>query len=358
MRTELCDMLGIEHPIIQGGMAPWTTEALSVAVANAGALGVVSSIGLGMKMSPPVAARDDADWKQKSPYELLRTILRWVAEQTAEKKGVFGVNIPLAQEFGELVEGLIKAINDSRKEDEDLANRLKVIITSAGNPAPWADIIKESGALWFHVVPSVNHALKAERAGVDLVIASGREGGGHVAFEPVHTMVLLPAVVEAVGLPVVGAGGFCDGAGLAAALSLGAIGIQMGTRFIATQDSDFVQMWKEKILESDEKGSHVGISVFGPARYLKNKVSTTLNELFRRGYQEGYEEGVKLEMRGIRLLTEGTDPDAAVFLGGEVAGRINQMPSVEQLVQGVSAEAERVIQRLSGLVAEERRDEP
>ena len=133
-----------------------------------------------------------------------------------------------------------------------------------------------------------------------------------------------------------------NGAGLAAALSLGGIGIQMGTRFIATQDSDFIQMWKEEILESDEKGSHVGISVFGPARYLKNEVSTTLSELFRRGYQEGYEEGVKLEMRGIRLLTEGKDPGHSVFLGGEVAGRINQVPSVEQLVKGVSAEAESV----------------
>jgi enoyl-[acyl-carrier protein] reductase II len=132
----------------------------------------------------------------------------------------------------------------------------------------------------------------------------------------------------------------------------------MGTRFIATQDSDFTQMWKEKILESDEKGSHVGTSVFGPARYLKNEVSMTLNELFRRGFQEGYEEGVKLEMRGIRLLTEGKDPDNCVFLGGEVAGRINQLPSVDQLVKGVSAEAERVIQGLHGLVAEERENEP
>jgi NAD(P)H-dependent flavin oxidoreductase YrpB (nitropropane dioxygenase family) len=90
LRTRLCDMLGIEYPIIQGGMAPWTTERLSVAVANAGALGVVSSIGLGMKLSPPVAAQQDPAWEQKSPYELLRVILQWVARHTAEKKGIFG----------------------------------------------------------------------------------------------------------------------------------------------------------------------------------------------------------------------------------------------------------------------------
>jgi enoyl-[acyl-carrier protein] reductase II len=282
---------------------------------------------------------------------LLRVILHWVAQHTAEKQGSFGVNIPLAAEFGELVEGLIRAVVDARQEDEDIANRLKVIITSAGNPAPWGDLIKQSGALWFHVVPSVGHALKAEQAGADLVIASGREGGGHVAFEPVHSMVLLPAVVKAVGLPVVGAGGFCDGSTLAAALSMGAIGIQMGTRFIATRDSDFPEIWRQKILASDEKGSHVGISVFGPARFLKNRVSKKLRELFKQGFQEGYKEGVALERRGMQLLSEGNDPENSVFLGGEVAGRIDQMPTVAALMKEISADAERVIQGLRGLIS-------
>jgi enoyl-[acyl-carrier protein] reductase II len=164
-------------------------------------------------------------------------------------------------------------------------------------------------------------------------------------------MVLLPAVVKAVGLPVVGAGGFCDGATLAAALSMGAIGIQMGTRFIATQDSDIPEIWRQKILASDERGSHVGISVFGPARYLKNKASMTLHELLKRGFQEGYEEAVKLELRGMRLLPEGNDPDNSVFLGGEVAGRIDRMPSVDALLKEISADAERVIQGLSGFIS-------
>jgi NAD(P)H-dependent flavin oxidoreductase YrpB (nitropropane dioxygenase family) len=351
LRTRLCDMLGIEYPIIQGGMAPWTTERLCIAVANAGALGIVSSIGAGMKMSAPVATGDDATWEQKSPYELLRAILQWVAERTTEKQGVFGVNVPLAEEFGDLVDGLVRAVIDARQQDEDIADRLKVIITSAGNPAPWGDRIRESGALWFHVVPSVDHALKAEQAGVDLIIASGREGGGHVAFEPVHSMVLLPAVVNAVGLPVVGAGGFCDGATLAAALSMGAVGIQMGTRFIATRDSDFPEIWRQKILTSNERGSHVGISVFGPARFLKNKVSQTLHELFNRGFREGYKEGVRLESRGMRLLSESNDPDNCVFLGGEVAGRIDQMPTVSDLLEKISGDAETVIQRLPRLIS-------
>jgi enoyl-[acyl-carrier protein] reductase II len=164
-------------------------------------------------------------------------------------------------------------------------------------------------------------------------------------------MVLLPAVVKAVGLPVVGAGGFCDGSTLAAALSMGAIGIQMGTRFIATRDSDFPEIWRQKILASDEKGSHVGISVFGPARFLKNRVSKRLRELFKQGFQEGYKEGVALERRGMQLLSEGNDPENSVFLGGEVAGRIDQMPTVAALMNEMSADAERVIQGLPGLIS-------
>ena len=352
LKTTLSDMLEIEYPIIQGGMAPWATERLCVAVSNAGALGIISSIGVGMPQAAPVALADDPDWKDKSRYELLRAVLQWATEQTAEKQGIFGVNVPLAEEFGEVVEGLIRATIDARKEDEDTANRLRVIITSAGNPAPWANLIKESGALWFHVVPSVAHAMKAEQAGADLIIASGREGGGHVAFEPVHSMVLLPAVVNATSLPVVGAGGFCDGSTLAAALSMGAVGIQMGTRFIATEDSDFPEIWRQKILTSNERGSHVGISVFGPARYLKNKISQQLYELYNRGFLEGYKEGTRLEGRGMQQLSKSSDPDECVFLGGEVAGRIEQMPTVRELIEEICGDAETVIRKLPKLVTE------
>ncbi|MBQ62007.1 MAG: hypothetical protein CMQ19_08020 [Gammaproteobacteria bacterium] len=352
LKTTLSDMLGIQYPIVQGGMAPWATERLCVAVSNAGALGLISSIGVGMPQAAPVALADDPNWKDKSPYELLRAVLQWATKQTAEKQGIFGVNIPLAEEFGEVVEGLLKASIDARKENEDTANRLKVIVTSAGNPAPWARLIKDSGALWFHVVPSVAHALKAEQAGADLVIASGREGGGHVAFEPVHSMVLLPAVVNAISLPVVAAGGFCDGSTLAAALSMGAVGIQMGTRFIATEDGDFPEIWRQKILTSNERGSHVGISVFGPARYLKNKISQQLHELYNKGFLEGYKEGTRIEGHGMRQLSTSTDPDECVFLGGEVAGRIEQLPTVSALIEEISNEAETVIRRLPKLVTE------
>jgi len=251
-------------------------------------------------------------------------------------------------EFKEQIRGLIKAVADARGEDEDVAARLKVIITSAGNPTPWGEVIKESGALWFHVAPSVYHALKAQGAGADVVIASGREGGGHVAFEPIHTMVLLPAVIKAVDIPVVGAGGFCDGASLVAALALGAIGVQMGTRFIATRESDFHDLWKNKVVESSEMDTLVGISIFGPARYLKNAVAVRLHELLKGGFEQGYNEGVMLETKGIALSIEGGDPEWSIYFGGEVAGRIDGIPTVKELLEGMEAEAERVIASLQG----------
>jgi NAD(P)H-dependent flavin oxidoreductase YrpB (nitropropane dioxygenase family) len=260
INTRLTEMLGTRYPIIQAGMGPWNTDKLCIAAANAGALGIISTVGIGYFWTRP------EEGGPKTPYDFLRSIIADVAAETAAKKGVFGANIPLAIEFKEQIEGLIKAVSDARAEDPDIAERLKVIITSAGNPTPWGDVIKETGCYWFHVAPSVYHALKAEKAGADVVIASGREGGGHVSFEPIHTMVLLPAVIEAVDVPVVGAGGFCDGGSLVAALALGAIGVQMGTRFIATAESDFHTMWKNKVVESSEMDSLVGISIFGPAR--------------------------------------------------------------------------------------------
>jgi NAD(P)H-dependent flavin oxidoreductase YrpB (nitropropane dioxygenase family) len=351
IKTKLTEMLGTKYPIIQAGMGPWSTEKLAVATANAGALGIVSSIGLAYKWAPPTALADDPSWSEKSPYELMKFTMKWVGEQTAEKKGIIGANIPLAQEFRELIEQLIRGTIDSRKEDEELAERLKVIITSAGNPTPWTDIIKEAGTYWFHVAPSVYHAQKAVEAGVDVVIASGREGGGHVAFEPVHTIVLLPAVVKAVDVPVVAAGGFADGSSLAAALALGAIGIQMGTRFIATQESDFCQMWKDKVLTSNLRGSLPGISIFGPARYLKNQVAFRLNELLRHGFEEGYDEGVALETKGIMLSLQGEGPEEAIMFGGEVAGRIDELPKIEDLVKEISDDAERVIKGMPEFIS-------
>jgi NAD(P)H-dependent flavin oxidoreductase YrpB (nitropropane dioxygenase family) len=340
IRTKLTDMLGTRYPVIQAGMGPWNTDKLCIAAANAGALGIISTVGIGYFWTQP------EEGGPKTPYDFLRSIISSVGEATAEKQGIFGCNIPLAIEFKEQIEGLIKATGDARKEDPDIADRLKVIITSAGNPTPWTDAIKETGCYWFHVAPSVYHAKKGEKAGADVIIASGREGGGHVSFEPIHTMVLLPAVIKELNIPVVGAGGFADGSGLVAALSLGAIGIQMGTRFIATTESDFHDLWKNKVVESSEMDSLVGISIFGPARYLKNEVSVKLHELLVGGFEQGYNEGVLLETKGIALSIQGGDPEWSIYFGGEASGRINSIISVQELLEGIEEQAQATIRDL------------
>jgi NAD(P)H-dependent flavin oxidoreductase YrpB (nitropropane dioxygenase family) len=347
-------MVGIEYPIIQAGMGPYSTNDLSIAVANAGALGIISGVGMGAMISRGVVPEEALKvFGEGTPYQIMRRTIENVKENTRQKGGIFGINCPVSQEFIQAARQLIPAALDARKEDSDIERRLRVIITSAGNPKPWAEPIKKSGAIWAHVVPSVYHAKKAESAGADLIIASGHEGGAHISWEPVHTMVLLPEVVKAVKTPVVGAGGFCDGATLAAALALGAIGIQMGTRFIATKESDFVQMWKDFILQIDERSTLVARGLFGPMRFIKSDASMRIGEATIRKLPRMFlnepvgldSEVAKIELEGFKgLFTK--DPEKAVMLAGEVAGRIKDLPSVEELIQKIMKEAEDIIKEL------------
>lgn len=348
IRTELSGMLGIKHPIIQAGMGPYSTNLLAAAAANAGALGIISSIGMAAGI-PQI----QEFFGKGTPYEIMKGTIHRVKEDTRESKGIFGVNIPVAAEFVSSAKLLLQAAVDAREEDPEVRERLRVIITSAGDPVPWAETIKPSGVKWFHVVPSVRHAKRGEQAGVDIIIASGHEGGGHIAWEPVHSMVLLPAVVNAVSTPVVGAGGFCDGATLVAALALGAVGIQMGTRFIATQESDFLQMWKDDILRAGERDTLVARGLFGPMRFLKSETSmkiaeATIEKLPRMFLGEPVglvDEVTNLELQGFADLFTGAGRKA-VMLSGQVAGRINDLPTVKELVEGIVREAEEIILKL------------
>ncbi len=352
LRTPLCKIAGCRHPIIQGGMGPFQTNELAVAVANAGAIGILSTSGIvvsnaGIDLGPLAAERGD-------PYEVLK---RWI-ERTAERvDGVFGVNVMVSSEMRDSAEKFIRAAVDS-SDDRKIGKKLRVIITSAGDPSPWTEIIRTSNLRWFHVVPSVRAAEKSEKAGVDGVIASGHEAGGHTHWDPVHTIVLVPAVVDSVSVPVVAAGGFADGRGLAAALALGAVGIQMGTRFIATRESDFVRMWKERILKSSERDSIVARGFVGPLRYLKNRASLRLAEMTAERSVNLYlgrpdasfdPEIMRFEVQGLHALS-GDDEERALFYGGEVAGRIKDIPTVRELVDRIVEEAERVIEGLRDYV--------
>jgi enoyl-[acyl-carrier protein] reductase II len=340
IKTKLMEMLGIKYPIIQAGMGPYPTTKLAGAVANAGGLGVISGVGMGVTKMLGGQKFMDYDPK-KSPRENMTEAIQYVKEVTKKSKGVFGINVPVAVEFKEISDELLQTAIEVREKDPDLIKRMKVVITSAGNPEPFVESIKESGALHFHVCPSPYHAKKVEKFGTDLVIASGHEGGGHVAWDPVHSMVLIPEVVKAVKIPVVAAGGICDGAGLAAALALGAVGIQMGTRFIATKESDFLDYYKNYVVNvNDVRNTIVARGVFGRIRYLKTDATVKLFDMEKEGRPDS--EVADFEMKSIQAIHFG-DPKKAAFFGGEVAGRISDMPTVKELMDRTVKEAEQII---------------
>ncbi len=338
IKTKLTEMLGIKHPIIQAGMGPYNTMKLSAAVANAGGLGIISSIGMGVVA---LGFKPLFGFENLTPREQMLSSIQKVKELTKSSRGIFGINVPVAVEFQSVAGELINAALEARETDSEVAKRLKVIITSAGNPEPYVESIKESGAYHFHVVPSPYHAKKVEKMGTDLVIASGHEGGGHVAYDPVHTLVLLPEVVRSVKIPVVGAGGFCDGATLAAALALGAVGIQMGTRFIATKESDFLPSYKNFVRDiNDVRDTVVAKGLFGNLRYLKNPAVLKMLELAKSGASE--EEQVKFEIKSLEAIDAG-DIENSAMPGGEVAGRIKDIPTVKELIETIVKEAEEII---------------
>lgn len=343
IKTKICDMLGIEYPIVQAAMGPYPTNRLAASVSDAGGLGVIShSFG-------PKATLDG---------------IRQVVKLTDKN---FGVNVRVAREQPD-APIVIDAIVEERKKNPEVGKRLKAIITSGGDPTPYVDVIKVYEALHFHVVPSVYHAQKVERAGVDGIIAAGQEGGGHVNPEPVHTFVLVPAVVKAVKLPVLLSGGACDGTTLVAALAFGAQGVYMGTRFMATQDSDWHFNYKKAIVKANERDTEVVPGVFGPLRCLKNQYTATLKKMGTEGasWEEmlDYEGWPPMEKWGkflagklsVEELLKGSRVFKAMEFGdtfdgampcGEVTGRINSLPTVKEVIEGVIREAEEIIQKLS-----------
>jgi NAD(P)H-dependent flavin oxidoreductase YrpB (nitropropane dioxygenase family) len=353
LHTELCDLMDIQVPIFQGGMGPYKTEDLAIAVSNAGALGVISSIGMAATLLPEAAPIDAKRlFGDDPPLVLLQKSIEAVAKATKSSKGIFGVNVPVATEFVLASKMFIEQVIEARNADSDIERQLRVLITSAGNPTPWAEV-KKHGLIWVHVVPSVYHAKKAERAGADVIVASGHEGGAHVSWDPVHSMVLVPAVAQAVKTPVVAAGGFSNGDSLAAALCLGAVGIQMGTRFIATQEADFEPIWKEAIIQREERHTLVGRGLFGPMRFLRNQraerlVEQTLSDVprFFLGDPVTSNEAIlKLEQAGFMDLLDRKSMTALMF-GGEVSGRISNLPTVTDLINTILRDAIKILEKL------------
>jgi NAD(P)H-dependent flavin oxidoreductase YrpB (nitropropane dioxygenase family) len=357
IKSRLCDLVGIKYPIIQAGMGPFSNNNLCVASANAGVLGLLSTSGLFNKQDQPWVYNAFVDSGEANRDDDMATALAKVLKRTyrltKDKGGVFGINVMVSAELVQYSHIMIDTAIRVREENPDMKKNFKVIFTSAGDPVGWKDKIKNAGFTWMHVVPSVKGALRCKKAGVDVIVASGHEGGFHTSWEPVHSMILLPAVVEAVAdakTLVCGAGGFCDGKTLAAALTLGADGAQMGTRFLATQESDFHQIWKEGVVEAGDRGTLVARGFVGPARWLKTARSDehAKNTLQKSpgvflGKPDDYTtidmSLIRFEIESIKAVYEG-DKEKALMAAGEAAQRINDMPKVADMVEKIMKEAE------------------
>jgi NAD(P)H-dependent flavin oxidoreductase YrpB (nitropropane dioxygenase family) len=375
LRTEFLDIFQTRVPIIQAGMGPYDTTHLAGAVSQAGGIGLISTVGMGSFDIPGLGQfQYSAIFGEGTPEERLeRSINHVLAAIEQSPWARFGVNIPVSEEFIPTASRLIRYIIRRVKSDRAAREKVKVIVTSAGDPLPWSKSpgpqrVAESIAIkselpeivWVHVVPSVRAALRCVKAGADVIVASGREGGAHCSWRDTSTMVLVPEVVKRVSpIPVVAAGGFADGVSMAAAFAMGAIGIQMGTRFIATKESDFEQVWKEMVVKSTEEDALVARGFFGPMRFLRNHRALELVDATLRGTPDLYkgnpygstQELLDLEIGGLTNLLQGKTEEGA-FLGGTVAGRVHDIPTVQELCDRIMKEAEDTIRNLESLILE------
>ncbi|MGV8105673.1 2-nitropropane dioxygenase-like enzyme [Mesotoga infera] len=307
---KLIELLDIEFPIIQGGMAWIADHSLASAVSNAGGLGVIAAGNL-----------DSEELRE----EIIRT------RRLTDKP--FGVNIMLlSPQAGKLVEVVCE-------------EKVPVVTTGAGNPGPFMERFKCHGIKVLPVVASAGLARRMEKLGADAVIAEGMEAGGHIG--KVTTMTLVPVVVDTVTIPVVAAGGIGDGRGLAAAFALGASGVQIGTRFICTFECTAHGKYKERILNSSELDPVVtGSSTGHPVRSLRNGLTRRIEELEREG--AGFEEIEKIAVGALKKASREGDVNNGSVMAGQVCGIIKEINTVEEVIGELVEEARKTIDSLGG----------
>ncbi len=311
IKTEICDILGIRYPIIQGGMA-WVSDAeLAAAVSEAGGLGIIA------------AGNAPADWVEQ---EIVK------AKKLTDKP--FGVNIMLLSPYvDDVVDVVVKY-------------GVKVITTGAGSPGKYMDKFKSIGAKVIPVVASVALAKRMESAGVDAVIAEGMESGGHIG--ELTTMTLVPQVVDAVKIPVIAAGGIADGRGLVAAFALGARGVQMGTRFVASKECTIAQTYKEAIVKAKDRDTVVtGRATGHPVRILKNKLAREFLKLESSG--ASVEELEKFGEGRLRLAAREGDVVNGSVMAGQISGLIRDIKPVKDIIEDIVKEANEVLKNINGL---------
>jgi enoyl-[acyl-carrier protein] reductase II len=299
--VNICELLGIEYPIIQGAMA-WIADAsLASAVSNAGGLGIVA------------CGNADADW--------VRSEIRKTKEMTDKP---FGVNVMLLNPHTDAIMDVIC--------EEGVA----VVTTGAGNPGKYIPKLKENGIKVIPVIASVALAIRVERVGADAVIAEGQEGGGHIG--EATTMALVPQVVDAVQIPVIAAGGIADGRGIAAAYMLGAKGVQIGTRFLVAKECTVSQNYKDMILKAKDTDTvPTGRSTGHPVRVLKNKLAREILALEKRGADPSEIE--KIGTGALRAAVKDGDVVNGSVMSGQIAGMVSKEQTAKEMIEEMFKEA-------------------
>lgn len=314
IKSKICEMLGIQYPVFQGGMA-WVADAsLAAAVSNAGGLGLISSVNAGT--------------------EVVRNEIRKCKELTDKP---FGVNIMLqAPNAGEIATMVIE-------------EGVRILTTGAGSPAQYMEAWKAAGIKVIPVVASVALALKMQSAGADAVVAEGAESGGHVG--ELHTMSLIPQIVDALGIPVIAAGGICDGRGAAAAFMLGAEAIQVGTRFLAAEECTAHEEYKQKILKATDISTIVTGKTLGhPVRSLKTPFSKSFAKM-EADPNVTPEEILAFGTGALRKAVKEGDRNGS-YMAGECAGMVKNIEPAKAIVEDLILGAEKVIRSAyEGLLA-------
>ena len=305
MKTRVTELLGIEKPIIQGGMA-WVAEShLAAAVSNAGGFGLIGAAN--------------------APADVVRNYIHEARELTDKP---FGVNIMLMSPFAEDIAQLVTE------------EKVAAVTTGAGNPEKYMAQWKAAGIKVIPVIASVALAKRMEREGADAVVAEGTESGGHIG--QATTMTLVPQVVDAVQIPVIAAGGIGDGRGMAAAFMLGAEAVQMGTRFCVADECVIHDKYKDRILKAKDIDSEVtGRSHGHPVRGLRNKMTREYLKLEAEG--ASFEQLENLTLGGLRKAVVEGDTDNGSVLAGQIAGMITKRQSCQEIVDEVLDQAERLL---------------
>ena len=306
IKTELCELLNIKYPIFQGGMA-WIADAsLAAAVSNAGGLGIIAAMNA------------NADW--------LREEIHKVRTMTDKP---FGVNIMLMSPFADEVSDLV------------VEEKVPVVVTGAGNPGKYMKKWVEAGIKVIPVVASTAMARLVERSGATAVVAEGGESGGHIG--ELTTMTLVPQVCDAVKIPVLAAGGIADGRGIAAALMLGACGVQCGTRFLVAKECTVHQNYKNKILKAKDIDTiATGKRLGHPVRCLKNQFT---RELFKQEYNSNIsdEELEKMGAGALRKAAREGDEKNGSFMAGQCAAMVHKEQTAQEMIEEMFAQAEEIL---------------